>query len=56
MLVINKCDNLYDEGEVTNETSKLGFETVFHASAEEGSGVIEILQYIDSQIPEDMKN
>jgi GTPase len=32
-LVCNKCDNLFDEGEVTNETSKLGFKEIFTTSS-----------------------
>jgi predicted GTPase len=51
-LVCNKCDNFYDEGDVINETSKFGFEKIFVTSAEEGTGVLELLNYINDSIPE----
>lgn len=55
VLVCNKCDNLFDEGEVINESAKLGFRQMFTTSAEEGSGVLELLNFINECIPQQVK-
>lgn len=55
VLVCNKCDNLFDEGEVINESSKLGFKELFTTSSEEGTGVLELLNYINDCIPTDLR-
>jgi predicted GTPase len=39
-VVFNKCDGLYDEGEVISESARLGLGEAWTVSAEEGSGVI----------------
>jgi predicted GTPase len=54
-LVCNKCDNLFDEGDVINESSKLGFKKMFTVSAEEGTGVLELLNFINDSIPSEVK-
>lgn len=51
----NKCDNFFDEGEVINESSKLGFKEMFTVSSEEGTGVLELLNFINDAIPAQIK-
>ena len=55
VLVCNKCDNFFDEGEVVNESSKLGFKEMFTVSSEEGTGVLELLNFINDAIPTNIK-
>lgn len=50
-LVFNKCDGFFDEGDVIAESSLLGLGEAFYVSAEEGSGVIELLNYINDSVP-----
>ena len=56
VLVCNKCDNFFDEGDVVNESSKLGFKEVFTISSEEGTGVLELLNFINDAIPANIKD
>ena len=56
VVVCNKCDGDVDEDEVINEvSSRLGFENIFLCSGEKGTGVLELLNYINDLIPEERK-
>ena len=54
-LIFNKCDGMFDEGEVIGESSTLGLGIAHTVSAHDGSGVIELLNFINDSIPEEMK-
>jgi len=51
-VVFNKCDGLFDEGEVTSEAAALGLGQPWTASAAEGSGVIELLNHMNDNVPQ----
>jgi GTP-binding protein len=55
ILVANKCDGFYDEGEIYGESSRLGLGEPFSVSAETGTGVIELLNFINDSVPQEMK-
>jgi predicted GTPase len=54
-VVFNKCDGLYDEGDVINEASRLALGPVHAVSSFDGSGVIDLLNFINDCIPLEMK-
>ncbi len=54
-VVFNKCDGLFDEGEVLSESSVLGFGQPWTVSSMDGSGVIDLLTFINDNVPKQMK-